>query len=143
MAGFLKVFFIGSTGGFMGSDGLARPFIQIFQGESDRQWLEPVYEDDKVRPMASLECLVPARPDDPVALLDAAIAFLPQEFEKCPSFKSVERQLQSITRLDFDEGKNVPRDWGKLRREALPIFRTFGVFEANLQPVDVASITAD
>ena len=54
MAGFSKVYFVGSTGGFMGADGLARPFFQILQGESDRQWLEPLYGEEDIPPLGSV-----------------------------------------------------------------------------------------
>jgi hypothetical protein len=141
MAGFSKVYFIGSTGGFMGADGLARPFIQILQGEGSRQWLEAIYQDENMRPMAGLQTLVPARPDDPVVLLDAAIVFASRLFEECPSFSTVAAQLEGVGKLDFDIGRSAPSEWAQLRREALPIFQELDVFEATLQPVDTRRMT--
>jgi hypothetical protein len=137
MAGFSKVYFIGSAGGFMGSDGLARPFVIILQGKSSRQWLEPIYQDETMQPIGSLESLVPEGPDHPLALLDAAIAFLPRLFDQCPSFNSVAAQLEGVSNLDFNIGQSVPTEWEQLRREALPIFRGLNVYDAELRPVDV------
>lgn len=141
MAGFSKVYFIGSTGGFMGADGLARPFVQILQGEGNRQWFEAVYQDDEMRPMAGLRTMVPARPDDPLALLDAAIVFASRLFEQCPSFNTVAAQLEGVGKLDFDIGRSAPAEWTALRREALPIFQKLNVFEAELRPVDTGRIS--
>jgi hypothetical protein len=155
MAGFSKVYFIGSTGGFMGADGLARPFFQIMVGDADRQWLEPVYDPESQRnvseaaatsgnavprPIGDVKALVPVRPDDPVSVLDAAIAFFPAFFASCPSLPSVEAQLSGVSRLDFNIGQSVPTEWNRLRSEALPLFNELGVFEAELRPFDVARI---
>jgi hypothetical protein len=155
MAGFSKVYFIGSTGGFMGADGLARPFFQIMVGDADRQWLEPVYDPESQRnvtegaatsgnpvprPIGDLKVLVPARPDDPLSILDATIAFFPAFFASCPSLPSVEAQLSGVSRLDFNIGQSVPTEWRQLRVEALPLFKQLGVFEADLRTLDVAKI---
>ena len=88
MAGYSKVYFVGSTGGFMGADGLARPFFQIMVGDGSRQWLEVVYDAASQASVAAAEgplaaplpkrmgkvvTIIPAKPDDPVALLDGAM----------------------------------------------------------------------
>ena len=150
MAGFSKVYFVGSTGGFMGADGLARPFFQIMVGDSDRQWMEPVYDPESQRgvegasgsdaplprPIGDVRALVPAQPDSPDSVLDAVIAFFPAFFSSCPSLPSVAAQLSGVTRLDFNIGQSVPSEWNRLRSEALPLFKRLGIFEAELRPFD-------
>ena len=143
MTGFSKAYFIGNAGGFMGADGLARPFVQILQGEADRRWLEAIYQDDAMSPVGNVKSMVPAGPDDPLALLDAAIVFLPRLFEQCPSFNAVAAQLEGITLLDFNLGQSVPSEWAQLRQEALPIFHRLNVWEADLRQVDVTGIVLD
>ena len=101
----------------MGSDGLTAPFVTLMVGESDRQWIEPVYHDPAMRPLGTIKTLVPAGPDAPEALVDAAIAFLPTLFESCPSFNKVAAQLEGVEQLDFHRGRGVPSEWGKLRRK--------------------------
>ena len=156
MAGFSKVYFVGSTGGFMGADGLARPFFQIMVGDADRQWLEPVYDPESQmrveegassretrtpRPMGDVKALVPVRPDDPISVLDAAIAFFPAFFAACPTLPQVEAQLSGVTRLDFNIGRSVPSEWDRLRAEALPLFRELGIFEAEPRPFNASRIS--
>ncbi|MGI8402229.1 MAG: hypothetical protein ACR2NS_11605 [Gemmatimonadaceae bacterium] len=156
MAGFSKVYFVGSTGGFMGSDGLARPFFQIMVGDAGRQWLEPVYDpesranaghgvpaagDPVPRSIGDVKALVPSEPDSPVSVLDAVIAFFPEFFASCPSLPKVEAQLSGVTRLDFDIGQSVPSEWNQLRAEALPLFKELGIFEAELRPFDSSRIS--
>lgn len=147
MAGFSKVYFVGSTGGFMGADGLAFPFFQIMVGDAGRQWLEVIYnsrsesgfppESGVERPPPSLRMgrvttIIPARPNDPVALIDAVIAFHPALFRGCPSLDAVQAQLANVEVLDFHLGKNIPRQWTQLRAEALPRFKELAIFEADL-----------
>lgn len=148
MAGFSKVYFVGATGGFMGADGLARPFFQIMVGDGGRQWLEPVYDaesramgeelnrEEVPRPMPGVGAIVPARPNDESSVLDATIAFFPALFRDCPSLKAVEAELDGSRLIDFDAGRNVPRNWAKLREEARARFAELGVFEAELQQIN-------
>ena len=133
MAGFSKVYFIGGAG----PDGLSKPFVQLMQGDGSRQWFEAIYADDTMMPMGRVEAVVPASPDHPLALLDAAIAFLPRLFDHCPSFGGVLKALEGVTLLDFHLGRGVPAEWSKLRDEALPTFRELNVFQADLKPFDV------
>ena len=142
MSGYSKCYFIGGSGGYMGADGLARPFVMLLVGSSDRQWIEAIYQDDQMRPLGRIKSLVPAAPDDPAALLDAAIVFLPQLFESCPSLNSVAAQLEGVDRLDFHLGRSVPSEWSRLREEALPRFKELAVFEADLRSVNLAGYVA-
>jgi hypothetical protein len=137
----------------MGADGLARPFFQIMVGDADRQWLEPVYDPEsqmraeeegsmsRPRPIGDVKALVPIGPDDPIAVLDAAIAFFPAFFAACPTLPHVEAQLSGVTRLDFNIGRSVPSEWDQLRIEALPLFRELGIFEADLRPFNVNGVS--
>ena len=93
-----------------------------------------------MRPMAGLQTMVPAGPDDPLALLDAAIVFASPLFERCPSFNTVALQLEGVGKLDFDLGQSAPIEWAQLRREALPIFQRLNVFEADLRIVDIGKL---
>jgi len=149
MAGYSKIYCIGSSGGFRGSDGLARPFFQILVGNSDRQWMEPLYDLESNRqakgptpkPIGDVKTLIPAGPNDPVAILDATIAFFSELFRDCPTFAVIESKLQNVAMLDFNDGKSVPMEWKQLRREALPRFRELAVFEAELKEMDLGRIT--
>ena len=50
MAGYSKIYLIGDEGGFMGSDGISAVYLQIWQGEGNRQWLEPKYISEDFHP---------------------------------------------------------------------------------------------
>lgn len=136
MAGFSKLYVIGGLGGFQGSDGVNPVLMQIWVGDSNRQWLEPHYVDCSIKPLGAIKTIVPEGPDDPHSLLDACIAFFPKHFEQCPSLAEAALLLQDATRLDFDLDKpNIPVIWPKLREEAMPYFKRLHIFEAVLRPV--------
>lgn len=139
MAGFTKVYFVGSGGGFIGGDGVARPFVQILVGESDRMWLEPIYENHTHSPLGGVKTYVPESPDSPYAVLDAVILFLPKLFKSCPSLEAVAKDLKGREQADFHLGK-VPAKWESLREEALPIFRTLGVYEAEIRRYEMSQL---
>ena len=136
MAGFSKLYCVGRLGGFQGADGINPILFQIWVGDADRQWLEPHYVDASIRPLGSVRTIVPEGPDDPSALIDACIAFFPEHFKQCPSLTVVRGQLQTVTRLDFNLGKDdIPKEWTQLRREAWPFFKKLTIFEAVLSPL--------
>jgi hypothetical protein len=136
VAGFSKIYVIGGLGGVQGADGVNPIQMQIWVGDADRQWLEPHYVDRSIKPLGAIRSIVPAKPDDPAALLDACLVFFPKHFEKCPSLAEAARSLEGMTCLDFDQGKKaVPAIWPKLREEARPYFRRLHIFEAILTPV--------
>ena len=137
MAGYSKIYCVGGLGGFRGADGINPIVLQILVGDADRQWLEAHYLNPSIRPLGSLRITIPKRPNDPNALIDACIAFLPQHFANCPSFKSVARKLKNSERLDFDRGENVPVEWPALRSEALDAFRQLHILEADLRLLDL------
>ena len=136
MAGFSKLYVIGGLGGFQGADGVNPILMQIWVGDSDRQWLEPHYIDASIKPLGAIKTLIPKGPDDPYSLLDACIAFFPKHFKRCPSLAEAALLLEDATRLDFDLDKtNIPVIWGTLREEARPYFHRLHIFEAVLHPV--------
>lgn len=126
----------------MGADGLARPFVQIFQGDGNRQWFEAIYQDESMHPLAGIRTLIPERPNEPAAILDAAIVFAPRLFDQCSTLASVTAQLVGTDVLDFNIGTGVPREWKQLRREALPILQGLNVFEARIAPLAIGTIGA-
>ena len=136
MAGISKLYVIGGLGGFQGADAANPIQIQIWVGDADRQWLEPHYIDRSIKPLGAIRSIVPEKPDDPVALLDACIVFFPKHFEQCPSLAKAAVSLEGVTHLDFDQGKKtIPTIWPKLREEARPYFKRLHIFEAVLQPI--------
>lgn len=136
MAGFSKIYCIGGTGGFLGSDGINPILVQIWQGEGDRQWFEARYFDKKFKPLGNVKKIVPLGPDMPDNLLDACIVFFSDPFKKCPSFPGIEIKLNKVKFMDFNLNKGVPIGWEKLREEARPFFNEFGLYEAVLKPIE-------
>jgi hypothetical protein len=105
MAGYSKLYCIGGLGGYMGADGINPILLQIWVGDSDRQWLEAHYFDTGIRPIGNIKVVVPEGPDHPNALLDACLAFYPSAFTQCPSMTQVKTKLAAAERLGFDLGK--------------------------------------
>lgn len=137
MAGFSKIWVIGREAGFMGADGVTDVQLQIWVGDGNRQWLEPHWFAAPPKAIAKVARIVPAGPDDPEALLDAAIAFLPDHFRSCPSFTEAELVLNDTDVLDFDlDPENVPVAWKRLREEARPRFKKLCVMQARLERVE-------
>ena len=138
MAGYSRIYCIGGLGGFQGADGINPIKLQIWVGDSDRQWLEPHYVDTNIRPLGAVKCLIPEGPDHPHALIDACIAFYPKCFRECATLPVVESLLRDVERLDFDLGEDdIPKEWQQLRREAWPLFRKLDIFEGRLLPVKI------
>jgi hypothetical protein len=120
----------------MGVDGINPIQLQIWVGESSRQWLEAHYFDSGIRPIGNIKVIVPEGPDHPNALLDACLAFYPKAFAQCASMVVVQSNLAQAERLDFDLGKNeIPQEWYQLRNEASEPFRELHIFEAELKMV--------
>ncbi len=133
MAGYSKIYVVGGLGGF---DGVNPIEFLILVGDADRQWLEPHYFDESIKPIGRLQSIVPAGPNHPDSLLDACIAFCPRHFRSCPSLAKVESTLQEADRLDFHLGaQEIPKDWPSLREEARPLFAAMNIWRANLVPI--------
>ena len=134
MAGYSRLYVVGGLGGFQGADGVNPISFQILVGDADRQWLEAHYFDASIKPLGDVRIIVPAGPDHPDALLDASIAFFPQQFRACPSLVAVEAELRGVKRLDFDSGRGIPAASGALREEARPLFGELHIWRADLVP---------
>ena len=138
MAGYLKIYVVGSRGGFMGTDGVNQIEFLILDGDADRQWLEPRYFDKSILPIGKLGIIIPPRPDHPDSLLDACIAFYPHHFRSCPSLAEVQSALREADRLDFNAcPQEIPIAWAKLREEARPRFATMNIWSADLIPIEM------
>ncbi len=138
MAGYSRIYCIGGVGGVRGHDGINPMELQIWVGDSDRQWLKPHYIKRSIRPLGAVKCLIPEGPDHPNALIDACVAFYPDHFRDCPSLPVVAELLAGVERLDFDLGKeNIPEEWPQLRSEARPLFQELNIFEARLHPIKI------
>lgn len=134
MAGFSKIYCVGGLGGFQGADGVNPLLFQILVGEADRQWLQVHYFDSAIRPIGKIDTIIPARPDDPNALLDACIAFFPLHFQECPALAQVSIALKDAERMDFNsEASEIPNDWQILREQARASFRALNIWSADLQ----------
>ncbi len=135
MAGYSKIYVIGSPGGFMGADGVNTIEFMILVGDASRQWLEPKYFDKSIKPIGQINNIVPLGPDHPDSLLDACIAFCPRHFRSCPSLQEVENNLHGIKKMDFDATPEIiPPAWEQLREEARPIFSNMHIWVADLVP---------
>lgn len=136
MAGFSKIYCIGGLGGFNGADGVNPLLFQILVGVSDRQWLQSHYMDASIKPIGKIDTVIPAKPDDPDALLDACIAFFPSHFQICPALAQVSVALKDANRLDFNSrASEIPIDWDVLRGQAGPSFRALNIWYADLKPL--------
>ena len=130
------MYVVGGLGGFEGVDGVNPIEFFILVGNADRQWLEPHYYDQSIKPLGNIRMIIPAGPNHPNALLDACIAFYPQHFRFCPSFAEVESTLGETSRLDFDTAtEDIPLAWNKLREEARPLFAEMNIWGADFVPI--------
>ncbi len=138
MAGYSRLHCIGGLGGYMGADGINPILFQILVGDADRQWLEALYVKRNIKRLGRIKIIIPEKPNDPAALLDACIAFYPQHFASCPSLPKVERDLDHLERLDFDAAKlEIPRSWFTLREEAAPLCKQLNIWVADLRPLQL------
>jgi len=136
VSGYSKIYVIGGEGGFMGADGVNPIEFLVLVGDADRQWLEPRYFDESIRPIGKLRVIVPAMPNQIDSLLDACIAFCPRYFTTCPSIGEVKSALRDARRLDFDASpQDIPGAWATLREGARPLFAEMGVWRADLVPI--------
>ena len=136
MAGYFQIYVIGEPGGIFGADGVNPIKFMILVGNSDRQWLEPVYVDNAIVPIGNLRVIIPASANAPNSLMDACIAFCPEHFRTCPSLEKVCKLLKGIDCLDFNlSPEQIPSDWYSLRKEAKPLFNTMKIWQADLVQV--------
>ena len=140
MARYSKLYLIGELGGV---DGFNPIRMQIWVGDGNRQWLEPYYIDQSIKPIGVIKKIIPNGPNDPVSVLDACIAFYPHYFQKCPSLAEAVFLLgNDKTCLDFNlDPLNIPVIWKKLRKEARRYFKRLHIFEAVFVPFDLPNKT--
>ena len=70
MAGFSKIYIIGGSGGFLGSDGVNPIIVQILVGRSDGEWLEVNYLDSKYDSLCGIKKIIPRKPVDDDTILE-------------------------------------------------------------------------
>ena len=137
MAGYSRIYCIGGLGGFIGADGINPILFQVLVGDGSRQWLEALYVKRNIKRLGRVKKIIPERPDDVSALLDACIAFYPEHFKGCPSLAKVEKELGQAEMLDFDASKSkIPRSWSILRKEAEPFYKQLNIWFAELRPLE-------
>lgn len=137
MSGFSKAYFVGYPGGFQGADGLNPILFEILVGDASRQWLEPVYVSCRAKPIGRINTIIPDGPDNPNSIVDAYIVFCPELFTECPSLESVRKELASAKSIDFNLGKNVPKNWTQLRGEAKEVLKQLKICEANFVDMNI------
>lgn len=136
MAGIFKMYVVGGSGGYMGSDGVNPVEFMILVGIGSRMWMEPSYHNRALAPLGKVRTIIPERPDSPDAVLDACLAFAPEYFAACPSLAKVRSEIGDAEQLDFDGGtERVAPSWRALRDEARAEFARIGVWEAELVAV--------
>jgi len=135
MAGFSKIYCIGGSGGFAGSDGINPMLLQIWVGDSSRQWLEVHYFTKNIKPLKGIVRMVPDGPNSDNALLDACLLFYPDYFRSCPSLQEAAKILPADSQFFDIDAVGVSLAWQKLREEARPLLSTLVVYEAFLEPM--------
>lgn len=137
MAGFDKVYYLGSEGGFMGADALNTIVLEILVGSSDRQWFEPRYWTEEFRPLAGAKVFIPEGPDTADGVLDAFLIFAPQIFLDEEGMNRVGEMLKmdAGARVDFDQN-GVPSGWLKVRERSRQQFSHLAVYVAQLQQLN-------
>ncbi len=137
MAGYSKAFVVGGEGGYMGSDGVNPIDMFILVGDADRQWLEPIYVRRKGKPLGRIKSIIPAMPDDPMMVLDACLAFMPDYFSDCPSLPAISERLIGEKRIDLHLGTpNITMDWIRLREEAKNLFAKLPVWACDFTRIN-------
>lgn len=112
--------------------GAGAPWLVLLVGRGSREWIEPLYASAGFTPMGRLWAVLPRRAGDPVAVLDACLAFLPEHFAGCPSLAAAEAAMGEREALDLSG--DVPEVWRALRREAKERWEELRVARAGLEP---------
>ena len=55
--------------------------------------------------------------------------------ENCKNLATVKMELGDANTLDFSTGAHVPKDWERLRNEAVNRFRDIRVYQADIKAV--------
>ena len=140
MAGIVAYYYVGSSGGFMGSDGLAGKDLEIRVGAANREWLEASYTTYTFKPISlKLKSFVPYGPGDKDTLRIAMILFASNLFESCPSFDIVKKEMDQIEFIDFNAGRNIPEHFDQLLEESrsVDISGKADIYLAKLTRVEI------
>ena len=133
MAGFSKIYIIGGSGGFLGSDGVNPIILQILVGSSDGQWLEAKYFDSKFKSLAGITNVIPRKSVNDENILEGLLIFAPWLFfEDCSLMKNLENHFEKLKRKNIDLFKDVPSFWDELIEQAVPVFENINLFSANI-----------
>ncbi len=131
MAAYSKIYMIGQES----KDGLEDIYVEILQGEGEKRWYEAKYDEEKLERLGNIHAVIPVDRDDKNAILDVCLAFAPKLFEGCKNLATVRMELGDSNTLDFSTGAHVPKDWEKLRNEAVSRFNDISVYQADIRKV--------
>ena len=141
MAGYFKIYMIGGSGGFLGSDGINPIKLQILVGTSDRQWLEPKYFDDELQSIFGITHMIPSSPVNDQNIIDGLIVFAPDLFIKsCPLIDDAYKYFDDLGKKRIDMGKDQPEFWGELVQQAQLTFDNIKLYKADIEDLRPQSI---
>jgi hypothetical protein len=134
MAGFSKIYIIGGSGGFLGSDGVNPIIVQILVGRSDGEWLEVNYLDPKYDSLCGIKKIIPRKAVDDDTILEGLLIFTPWLFiEKCDLMINLKNYFKKLGRKNINLHKDVPSFWDDLLIQAEPIFKEIKLFSADIK----------
>ena len=134
MAGFYKIYMVGGSGGFLGTDGINPIALQILIGTSSREWLEPNYFDKQFSSISGITHMVPKSPTNDENIIDGLIIFAPQLFEKnCDLLKDAYVHFDKLGKKTIDMSEDQPAFWNDLVSQAKPTFENFKLYRANIE----------
>ena len=134
MAGFIKIYMVGGSGGFLGSDGINPIALQVLIGTSSREWLEPNYFDKNFSSLSGITHMVPKSPTNDENIIDGLIIFAPQLFEEsCDLLKDAQMHFDKLDKKRIDMSKDQPTFWDDLVSQAKPKFKNLKLYRANIE----------
>ena len=134
MAGFSKIYIIGGSGGFLGSDGVNPIIVQILVGGSDGEWLEVNYLDSKYDSLCGIKKIIPRKTVNDDTILEGLLVFTPWLFsEKCDLMNNLKDYFKKLGRKNINLHKDAPSFWDDLLIQAEPIFRETKLFSADIK----------
>ena len=134
MAGFIKIYMVGGSGGFLGSDGINPISLQILIGTSNREWLEAKYFDKNFSSLSGITHMVPKSPTNDENIIDGLIIFAPQLFEEsCDLLKDAQMHFDKLGKKRIDMSKDQPTFWDDLVSQAKPRFENLKLYRANIE----------
>jgi len=113
--------------------------FQVFVSSDPRPRFDVNYLDRSVTQLGAVRSIFPENSSDSRSLVDACIAFFPEQFRGCPSLRVVEKMLRQVRELDF-QSKPTPPEWRRLRSEAEEAFKHLRIYEAPLRELSPQQI---